>query len=102
MLVPKRKTLQNYWPSSFYHLLFIYHVFSSSTAPEKPLVCSRNYVEKGFNHRGKNMETMLFQRLLVATSLRGMESLETLQSAACLCQSAVLRTELVWITCWKN
>lgn len=53
MLVPKRKTLQNYWPSSSYHLLFIYHLFSSSTAPEKPLVHSLNCVEKVFDTKEK-------------------------------------------------
>lgn len=35
------------------------------------------------------MGAMLFRRLFVATSLQGMESLETLQSAARFCQSAV-------------
>lgn len=35
------------------------------------------------------MGTVLFERLFVATSLHGMESLETLQSAARFCQSAI-------------
>lgn len=96
----KRKTLQNYWPSS-YRSLFIYHLLSSATAPEKPLVQSLNSVERGFNSRekyGDNADSQVACCYL--TSWYGkLKDLAICSPPSLVC---CLRAELAWITCWRR